>query len=70
LRERMAPNGTRESQLRAALVQFYKDCFGRGPLQVRVALCDGAVLCVLTGAMTASERSVLAGPDAGGRGTG
>ena len=59
----MAHNGGREAEVRAALVRFYKDCFGRGPLGVRVAVTDDAVQCLLTGVLTAAERGLLAGPD-------
>ena len=61
----MAQNDSAEAQVRAAVVQFYKDCFGRGPVQVRVVLSGDLVVCLLAGGMTASERSVLAGADAG-----
>ena len=61
----MAQNGTVEAQLRAAVVQFYKDCFGRGPTQVRVLLAADLLVCLLAGGMTAAERSVLAGADPG-----
>ena len=59
----MAQNGAREAEIRAAVVRFYKDCFGRGPLGVRVAVTDDAAQCLLSGVLTAAERGLLAGPD-------
>ena len=59
----MAQNGAREAEIRAAVVRFYKECFGRGPLGVRVAVTDDAVQCLLAGVLTAAERGLLAGPD-------
>jgi uncharacterized protein YbcI len=61
----VAENDCLSTRLRSAVVQFYKDCFGRGPVQVRVTLGDGVAVCLLSGAMTVAERTVLAGPDAG-----
>jgi uncharacterized protein YbcI len=59
----MARNGVHEAEIRAAVVRFYKDCFGRGPLRVRVAVTDDAVQCLLAGVMTAAEVGLLSGPD-------
>jgi uncharacterized protein YbcI len=59
----MSQNGTLEADLRAAVVRFYKDCFGRGPLGVRVAVTADAVQCLLSGVLTSAERGLLAGPD-------
>jgi len=50
---------------RLALVRFYKDCFGRGPVQVRVTLTPDAVVCFLSGVLTSAERGLLSGPDPG-----
>jgi uncharacterized protein YbcI len=61
----MTDNDCPSARLRSAVVQFYKDCFGRGPVQVRVTLGDGVAVCLLSGAMTPSERTVLAGADPG-----
>lgn len=61
----MSDNGFPEAPLRAALTQFYKDSFGRGPARVRVTLAGDLLVCLFTGAMTAAERTVLSGPDGG-----
>ena len=59
----MAPAVCSDADLRSAAVRFYKDAFGRGPRQVRVAVQPDLVVFVLTGVLTAAERSALAAPD-------
>ena len=59
----MAQPASSDADLRSAAVRFYKDAFGRGPRQVRVAIQPDLVVFVLSGVLTAAERSALAGPD-------
>ena len=61
----MGPGVDLEGRLRAAVVQFYKDCFGRGPVRLRAVVVGDLAVCVLTGAMTPAERTVLGGPNPG-----
>jgi uncharacterized protein YbcI len=56
-----SPELTLQARVSQVVVRTMKDLYGRGPTHAKTFLCDEYVFCVMSGAMTRDEETMIRG---------